>query len=234
MLRIVALLLLLANGAYYAWTSGWLTGWGLPPAEQREPERMKAQIDPGTLRLLNGERAGTPAVAAASGAPAPQAPADAAPVATAPAPTCWQATGFTLPQADALRSAMGRIGLASDQWQLNEARSAGRWVVFMGRYNDEQLQKKKTELRELKIEFREVNLPSTGPGLALGTFSSEEAVQQALKDVAKKGVRTARAAVERPEAVSMTLRLPAITEAQRVNVEGLGDALAGKKLQACE
>jgi hypothetical protein len=233
MLRIVAIVLLLANGAYFAWTSGWLTGVGLPPAQQHEPERLNAQIEPGALRLLNGERAEDPGAAPARGAPATPA-TDAPTVAAAPAQACWQAAGFTPPQAEALRSALGRIDLSSDQWQLNEARSSGRWVVFMGRYNDEQMEKKKTELRELKIEFREVNLPTTGPGLALGTFSSEEAVQQALKDVAKKGVRTARAAVERPETVTMTLRLPAITEAQRVNVEGLGDALAGKKLQACE
>ena len=104
----------------------------------------------------------------------------------------------------------------------------------MGRYNDEQMAKKKTELRELKIEFREVNLPSTGPGLALGTFSSEESVQQALKDVAKKGVRTARAAIERPETVGMTLRLPAITDGQKASLEGLGPALAGKTLERCD
>ena len=234
MLRIVAIVLLLANGAYFAWTSGWLTGMGLPPAQQREPERLQAQIDPGTLRLLNGERAESPAAPPAK-APEPQPPQapDTAPVAAAPAQACWQAAGFTPQQADSLRDALGRTGLAADQWQLSEVRSSGRWVVFMGRYNDEQMLKKKTELRELKIEFREVNLPSTGPGLALGTFSSEEAVQQALKDVVKKGVRTARSAVERPEVVAMTLRLPAITEAQRTAVEALGDALAGKRLERC-
>lgn len=230
MLRIVAIVLLLANGVYFAWTSGWLAGMGLPAAQQREPERLKAQLEPGTLRLLNGERADDPGAAPTK---APEAP-EAAPIAAAPAQACWQATGFTAPQAEVLRSALGRIDLSSDQWQLSETRSSGRWVVFMGRYNDEQMAKKKAELRELKIEFREVNLPSAGPGLALGTFTSEEAVQQALKDVAKKGVRTARAAVERPEAVSVTLRLPAITEEQRSSVEALGDALAGKKLQACE
>ena len=232
MLRILAIVLLMANLAYFAWSRGSLAGLGLAPAQQREPERLKAQIEPQALRLLNGAREdkASPAPAPAETAAAPQAPA----VTAAPAQTCWQAAGFTLPQADALRVALAGTGLAPDQWQLNETRSAGRWVVYMGRYNDEQMQKKKTELRDLKIEFREVNLPSTGPGLALGTFSSEEAVQQALKDVAKKGVRSARTAVERPEVVSMALRLPAITDEQRSSVEGLGDALAGKKLQACE
>lgn len=230
MLRILAILLVVANLAYFAWSRGSLAGLGLAPAQQREPERLKAQIDPQTLRLLNGAREDKASPAPADAAAAPQAQ----PVAAAPAQACWQVGGFTLPQADALRVALASTGLAPDQWQLNEAHSAGRWVVYMGRYNDEQMQKKKAELRELKIEFREVNLPSTGPGLALGTFSSEEAVQQALKDVAKKGVRSARAAVERPEVVSMTLRLPAITDEQRSSVEGLGDALAGKKLQPCE
>ncbi|MGM9424791.1 SPOR domain-containing protein [Hydrogenophaga sp. MI9] len=232
MLRMLAIALLVGNLAFFAWSRGSLAGLGLAPAQQHEPERLKAQIEPQTLRLLNGAREdkASPAPAPAEAAAAPQAPA----VAAAPAQACWQAGGFTLPQADALRVALAGTGLATDQWQLSESRSSGRWVVYMGRYNDEQMQKKKAELRELKIEFREVSLPSTGPGLALGTFSSEEAVQQALKDVAKKGVRSARAAVERPEVVSMTLRLPAITDEQRSSVEGLGDALAGKKLQPCE
>lgn len=227
MLRILVIALLVANLAYFAWSQGSLAGLGLAPAQQHEPERLKAQIEPQSLRMLNGAREEK----ADAAKPLAEAPA---PVAAAPATACWQAAGFTLPQADALRVALAGTGLAPDQWQLNEARSAGRWVVYMGRYNDEQMQKKKAELRELKIEFREVNLPSAGPGLALGTFSSEEAVQQALRDMGKKGVRSARAAVERPEVVSMTLRLPAITDEQRAKVEGLGDALVGKKLQACE
>lgn len=234
MLRIVAILLLLANGLYFAWTQGMLAGVGLVPAQQREPERLQAQIEPGSLRLLNGPRSEPEAAAPEVSAPSAAGSPTTAEAETGAATACWQAGGFTPAQADALRAALTGAGLAEDQWQFSESRSAGRWVVYMGRYNDEQMEKKKGELRALKIEFREVNLPSAGPGLALGTFSSEEAVQQALKDVAKKGVRTARAAVERPESVTLSLRLPALTEAQRTSVEGLGAALAGKALQRCE
>lgn len=228
MLRLVAIALLLANAVYFAWTQGFLAGLGLAPVQQSEPERLNAQIEPGTLRLLNGPRAEAEDVAQAT---------DAAPTGSpevAPATSCWQASGFTAPQADALRAALGSTGMDEALWQFSEAKSSGRWIVYMGRYNDEQMAKKKGELRELKIEFREVNLPSAGPGLALGTFSSEESVQQALKDVARKGVRTARAALERPESVSWTLRLPAITDEQRTSIESLGEPLAGKKLQPCE
>lgn len=228
MLRLVAIALLLANAAYFAWTQGYLAGLGLAPIQQSEPERLNAQIEPGTLRLLNGPRAEAEELAQATEA----APSGSPEV--APATSCWQASGFTAPQADALRAALGSTGLNEALWQFSEAKSSGRWIVYMGRYNDEQMEKKKGELRELKIDFREVNLPSTGPGLALGTFSSEESVQQALKDVTKKGVRTARVALERPENVSWTLRLPAITDEQRTSIESLGESLAGKKLQPCE
>lgn len=227
MLRLVAIALLLANAVYFAWTQGFLAGLGLAPVQQSEPERLNAQIEPGTLRLLNGPRAEAEDVAQATDA-TPSSPE------VAPATSCWQASGFTAPQADALRAALVSTGLNEALWQFSEAKSSGRWIVYMGRYNDEQMAKKKGELRELKIEFREVNLPSAGPGLALGTFSSEESVQQALKDVARKGVRTARAALERPESVSWTLRLPAITDEQRTSIESLGESLAGKKLQPCE
>lgn len=228
MLRLVAIALLLANAVYFAWTQGFLAGLGLAPVQQSEPERLNAQIEPGTLRLLNGPRAEAEDLSQTT---------DAAPTGSpevAPATSCWQASGFTAPQADALRAALGSTGLNEALWQFSEAKSSGRWIVYMGRYNDEQMEKKKGELRELKIEFREVNLPTAGPGLALGTFSSEESVQQALKDVTKKGVRTARAALERPESVSWTLRLPAITDEQRTSIESLGEPLAGKKLQPCE
>lgn len=232
MLRAAAILLLLANLAYFAWTQGTLESVGLAPTDEREPERLNAQIQPETLRLLNGARNDTalagPTVAAAESPPEPAPPPPAEPEGG-----CWLATGFTPAQANNLGVALRGLGLADSQWRFTDVRTAGRWVVYMGRYNDEQMEKKKTELRELKIEFREVSLPGTGPGLALGTFSSEEAVQQALKDVARKGVRSARMAVERPETLSLSLRLPAITDAQRASVEGLGSALAGKTLQAC-
>lgn len=258
MLRLVIWLLLLANAVYFAWTQGHLSTLGLAPTEQAEPQRLQTQVRPESLRLLNGPRAETPvqasappltpsppeAVAAESvarGTPAVADPADrSATTAASPPPPpppaattrCWVAGGFTPPQADALRAALNASGLPRSSWQLSEARTGGRWVVYMGRYNDEQLDKKRAELRLLDVPFRTLP-PPLGPGLALGTYSSEEAAQQGLQNVGQKGVRTARVVQERAEGVAWTLRLPAITDAQREAVSGLGAAMAGKKLQAC-
>jgi len=61
MLRWVIWLLVLANAGYFAWTQGYLAPLGLVPQEEREPERLQAQIQPDTLRLLNAPRsANTP------------------------------------------------------------------------------------------------------------------------------------------------------------------------------
>lgn len=256
MLRIAVWLLLIANAAYFAWTQGYLAPLGLAPVEQTEPERLQAQIKPESLRLLNGPRpeapvqVPAPAVSAPAPEPAASAPAaDDAPAATEPVARtdtaalsppppvavtrCWVAGGFTPPQADALRTALNASDLPRSSWQLSEARTGGRWVVYMGRYNDEQLDKKRAELRLLDVPFRTLP-PPLGPGLALGTYSTEEAAQQGLKDVGKQGVRTARVVQERAEGVAWTLRLPAITDAQRDTVAGLGAAMAGKRLQSCE
>lgn len=281
MLRWVIWLLVLANAGYFAWTQGYLSPLGLMPQEEREPERLQAQIQPDTLRLLNAPRsASTPtdaglnssqtpttapadsetpptptpslaqetAPAAEPAPPEPPAPPPPSPVVSAPPPAppaspapvaagasaCWLAGAFTAPQADTLRAALTLLDLPRGSWQLNESRSGGRWIVYMGRYdNAEQLERKKAELRELKVDFRQVSAPGLGPGLALGTYSSEAAAQQALQDAVRAGVRTARVAQERAESTSFSLRLPNATPAQRSAVAGLGAALAGKPLRPC-
>lgn len=186
-----------------------------PPAAERTPELAPPKVAP------------PPSPAAATPAPVP-APA------VAGARACWLAGGFTEPQADTLRAALTLLDLPRGTWQLNESRSGGRWIVYMGRYdNAEQLERKKAELRELKVDFRQVSAPGLGPGLALGTYSSEAAAQQALQDAVRSGVRTARVAQERAESTSFSLRLPEATLAQRNAVAALGAALAGKPLRPC-
>jgi len=245
-------ILVLANAGYFAWTQGYLDGLGLAPQEQREPRRLQEQVKPEQLRLLNGPRAQAEPGATTPPSAAPIAPAPAAPVAVLPTPaapavpapaplpegdgprSCWQAGGFTESQTELLRAELALLGLPPTRWQLNEVRSAGRWIVYMGRYDNEaQLERKKAELRGIGVSFREVSGNGLAPGLALGTYSSEAAAQQALQQAERGSVRTAKVVQERAEAVSYTLRLPAITASQRAAVDGLGDAMAGKTLRAC-
>ncbi len=253
MLKWTIWILVLANAGYFAWTQGYLDGLGLAPQEQREPQRLREQVNPEQLRLLNGPR--VPAGPAAATTPPAAAPAETAPVAPqaalpavvappvpTPAPlaegpgprTCWQAAGFSESQTELLRAELALLGLPPSRWQLNEVRSVGRWIVYMGRYDNEaQLERKKTELRAMGVSFREITGNGLAPGLALGTYATETAAQQALQQAERGGVRTGKVVQERADAVSFTLRLPAITASQRAAVDGLGAAMAGKSLRAC-
>ena len=251
MLRWVVWLLVLGNAGYFAWSQGYLHTLGLKPAEQREPQRVTQQVRPEALRLLNGPRAET--APAASTPPVASSPPATAPVATpiepAAAPvntptvavaagngprTCWQAGGFTDAQAELLRAELALLGLPASGFAFTEVRSGGRWIVYMGRYdNQQQLDRKKDELRGLGVSYREITAPGLAPGLALGTYSTEAAAQQALQKAERDGVRTSKVAQERAESTSMSLRLPAITDTQRQAIDGLGEAMAGKRLQRC-
>lgn len=261
MLKWAIWLLVLGNAGFFAWTQGYLDTLGLKPTEQREPQRMTQQVRPEVLRLLNGPRAeAAPVVVAPAQAaelpaaptavapptPAPFAPETAAAASTPVTPptvavaagngprTCWQVGGFTDDQAELLRAELALLGLPASGFAFTEVRSGGRWIVYMGRYdNQQQVDRKKDELRALGVSFREINAPGLAPGLALGTYSTEAAAQQALQKAERDGIRTAKVAQERAESQSVTVRLPAITETQRAAIDGLGQAMAGKRLQRC-
>ena len=257
MLRWVIVLLVLANAGYYAWSHGHMATLGFAPSEQREPERIKAQLKPETMRLLNApeprkEPTSTSAAAPAENLAETPAENEAAPVEVVadtlpmPAPatplgepvlpptSCWYANGLLPTQVEPLETQLFELALPKGSWRIEEVRSGGRWVVYMGRYYDENMAKKKEELKELKVEFRTLTDPPLGPGLALGTFTTEAAAEQGLSNVARKGVRSARVEKDREETVSHTLRLSEITAEERDAVLRLDPKyLAGKSLQLC-
>jgi hypothetical protein len=61
MLKLLIVLLLLANGGYYAWSHGALTQLGLVPARHTEPERLQQQVQPELLLVTPAASAPTPA-----------------------------------------------------------------------------------------------------------------------------------------------------------------------------
>lgn len=244
MLRALVLLLLLANGGYYAWSQGLLRDWGLAPIAQAEPQRLANEIHPELLRVLPQPGAKPAPPAAVSVQPAPTAPAAPAvapgtpaqsmpetAAASAPQGECLQAGIFDAAQADALRRAAR--ALPEGSWRLELATLPGRWMVYMGRFSDaDQLAKKRAELRALSISYDRPN-GALEPGLSLGRFSTEEAAQRGLATLAAKGVRSARVVQERVDMPGFMLRLPEADARLRAQAEGLGAALAGKALRPC-
>jgi len=248
MLRLAVLVLLLANAGYYAWYEGWLRGIGLAPVEQSEPQRVAQQIHPENLRVLRVQSNGrTVEGSGSSGAPAAAAPPAPSPApasgasngstapasAAAPEPSvCLQAGVFDQKQADALRPVVA-AALPSGSWSLESTPITGRWMVYMGRFADEEaLEKKRAELRGRKVPFDRPGA-ALEPGLSLGRFSTEDAAERALTTLGNQGVRTARVVQERNDATGYVLRVPQATDTQRAALESLRPALGSKTLRAC-
>jgi len=237
MLRLAVIALLLANAGYYAYTQGWLRSAGLVTPEQAEPQRLQQQIRPETLKVLRAQGATnnpTPTPAPAAAPAADTAASAPAPTAAAPADAgeCLQAGIFDEKQATALRTAAASLPQGS--WTLEPTPITGRWMIYMGRFDDQEtLDKKRAELRARKVDFDRAG-GTLEPGLSLGRFSTEEAAQRGLTALNAQGVRTARVIQERQAATGFILKLPAVTDAQRQQwLATLRPAMAGKTLGSC-
>lgn len=237
MLRLAVIALLLANAGYYAYTQGWLRSAGLVTPEQAEPQRLQQQIRPETLKVLRAQGATnnpTPPPAPAAAPAADTAASTLAPTATAPADAgeCLQAGVFDDKQAAALRTAAAALPAGS--WSLEPTPITGRWMIYMGRFDDQDtLDKKRAELRARKVDFDRAG-GTLELGLSLGRFSTEEAAQRGLTALNAQGVRTARVIQERQAATGFILKLPAVTDAQRQQwLATLRPAMAGKTLGSC-
>ncbi len=224
MLRLLVLALLLANAGYFAWTQGLLADYGFAPIAQAEPQRLSQQIRPEAMRLLTSTDARqleSPGITAAA-APTPP-----------PAPECLQAGLFTPEQTIALRAGL-EAGLPIGSWSLENSSEPGRWIIYMGKYaNEDALAKKRTELRGMGVSFEPLLNPALGPGLSLGHFSSQADAERELAKVATRGVRTAKVVQEQPELRGQLLKLPAVDAPLMTKLELLKPQLAGKALRPC-
>jgi hypothetical protein len=229
MLRLLVLLLALANVAYFAWTRGTLAPLGMAPSVQTEPQRMATQIRPEAIRLLTADEALQ--IENSGSAARPGNGASAA--ADAAAPECLQAGLFNEQQTTALRVSLEKA-LPAGSWQFESSAEPARWIVYMGKYaNEDALAKKRSELRQLGVAFRSVNNEALAPGLALASFAQQADADKELARIAGKGVRTARVVQERAEARGQIVKFAAVDSELRTQLDGLKAQFEGKALRAC-
>jgi hypothetical protein len=226
MLRLLVVILLLANGAYFAWSHGLLAVAGLAPTPQTEPARMRAQIKPELVRVQRPADA-RPQELAASG-PTATTPN---PVATKP-PECLQSALLTDKLAQSVRSAAE--ALPTGTWLIEPVEESGRWIVYMGKYTAaDVMAKKRAELRQLGVSIEPLQNPTLEPGISLGGFPTRVEATKELADLNKRGVRTAKVVQEKTPVQGQVLRLPAVDEALRGQLDGVRTALGNATLRAC-
>jgi hypothetical protein len=211
MLRFFVLLLLLANGLYFAWSQGLL---GAAPSEA---QRMEQQVRPEALRILSP--AELRQVEAQASAP--------------PNVECLEAGLFDEAQSSQLRQAL-QARLPAGSWVLQASVRPARWIVYMGKYpSADSAGKKKQELKARGVAFEPLRNAALEPGIALGGFDSPVSANQLLKELTQRGVRTARVVVEQPEQRGDLLRLPAADEKQRAALEEIRPGWGAASLRAC-
>ena len=218
MLRVLVLILFLANGAYYAWSQGLLRAYGLAPAQQGEPQRLAQQVQPQALRLLSASELRQ----AQAQAQAEREPKE-----------CLQAGPLEAQQQAHLEHALA-AALPAGSWQFVPLQLPARWIVYMGKYGSaEALSKKRAELVLFGLKPRGLQNPALEPGLSLGAYDTQAEAAAALSQLQQRGVRTARVLQERAALNALTLRLPALGAAQKAQLGGVHGALAGTALLPC-
>jgi hypothetical protein len=216
MLRILVLVLLLANGVYFAWSQRYFQVYGFAPATLTEPQRLQAQIKPENIRLL------TEAELEKALAPVAQ-----------PARDCLQAGPLNDKQVAMVRKAL-EAALPAGSWEIETTPAAARWVIYMGRFaSDELMLKKQAELKALGVDGQAAAAGELEPGLVLAVLESEAAAKTELARLATKGIRTARVLQGRDAGPVHLLKIPAATEPLRAKLADTKAALAGVALKAC-
>ncbi|TXT40740.1 MAG: sporulation-related protein [Comamonadaceae bacterium] len=223
MLRALVLVLFLLNGAYFAWSQGWLRAYGWGPTVQSEPHRLQQQINPEAIEIINESearkiQAEQPQVVAAS---------------AAQASVCLQSGWIDIERGEALRSVL-KTALPAQSWELQEVLVPERWIIYMGKYaNVAEMDKKRAQLDSLHLTFEPLSNSTLAPGLSLGAFASQAQANTALEALAKRGVRTARVLQEHPEQRGLRLRLPEVNDSLQASLPAIRAALGGQALLVC-
>ncbi|HNU10301.1 MAG TPA: hypothetical protein PKJ45_02920 [Rubrivivax sp.] len=224
MLRALALLLLLANLGFHAWTQGWLSPWLPPPASDREPQRLAAQLHPERIVVLR-DGVASAAVAAAQPAAAHEEPAA----------LCLEAGPFDEAGARVAEALLAEHEVAEGAVTREIVARNHTWGVVIGRLADrEALRARAEELTRLKIRFEEMSAPSTlVPGLRLGNFSDRYGAETALAGLLAKGVRDARVVALPLGATQQWLRAPQADAELQMRLRSLPPERLERPFQPC-
>jgi hypothetical protein len=151
---------------------------------------------------------------------------------------CLTAGAFNDRQSSAIKQALDSK-LPAVRWRFETVSLPSRWIVYMGKYpNNNARDLKKSQLDQIKVPYEALTESKLEPGLSLGSHASQAIANQALQQLVKQGVRTARVLQELPEQKAQTLVIPAVDGANRAKLTELyaelSAQLANKPLLACK
>lgn len=238
MLRLFALLLLVANGLFFAWSNGYLSSWGLTSASKNESFRANEQIEPERIVIRQKDAPATNNLPALDPTPASRTVATTPQTPIAATTSCMTAGAFNDKQSAVLKQTLS-TKLPDLRWRFDTVTVPARWIVYMGKYpNIAARDLKKSQLDQIKVSYEILTEGNLEPGLSLGSHPTQAAANQSLQQLFKQGVRTARVLQEAPEQKGQTLVVPAVDDTNRAKLNAvyatIATQLANKSLQICK
>jgi hypothetical protein len=243
MLRGLVAALLVANLLALAWTLGWfeaLPGGGRHP--EREPERIERQVNPDAVQLIAPMAASAALQAAAvrtllpAAPPASAAAGDAvASKPDAPRPVCLEAGPFAAAEVAGAERGLRELQWPGLGWVNVKSERGGLFMVYLGRFADDAaMTKRRDELRRLQIAVDELrSSPALQPGLTFGRFDSQAAANDALEQLAQRGVKNARVVTLVAPVVVTLLRVERADAALAARLSQLSLPPAGSGFKTC-
>jgi hypothetical protein len=228
--RVLFLLLLLANAGFFAWSR-------LSPRETAaDPAPLARQIEPEKLEIVAPSALPSPAL------PTPPKPAAASPAPAAavpPPPTvslkCIEWGSFTLADAAQAEKALEPLALGPRLAQRRIEETAGWWVFIPSQTNRQGALRKAAELKGLGVGDYFI-MQEEGPlrwSLSLGVFRTEEAAQARLAALREQGVRTAQVGQRETAVPKVWLRVRGVDPALERQLAKVARQMSGSELRSC-
>jgi hypothetical protein len=216
--------LVAVNGLLLAYSQGLLGNYS---GNEREPARLKTQLNADKLRLM----------------PAPAAGANPLPVAEAatlePATVaCIEAASFSVAEARRFEAKLAPLQLGERQSRLSlAATDPTSHIVFIPpQGSKEAAERKAGELKNRGVTdyFIVSDNSALRWGISLGVFKSEAAAQALLATLGKQGVHSARLAARGAQPSKLAFRFSAIDAATRAKIDAITGPFAGVETRNCE
>lgn len=218
-MRTLVALLLLANLGFFALARGWLQPHaGLASQHQREPQRLAAQLNADSVRVL------------AATAPASAEPE---PVLAEAAPACIQAGPFSSEQLDAAEGLLTAAPLSAAAWRRLPAEAEGEWrLLLSGFADDAERSRRQQALRQEGVHSEAVGEADTpSAALLLGRYPDQAEAEAAWAQWQLRGEEPATVAP--PRATLHWLRVEQPDEALRRQLQAWAAVTPGGSVIAC-
>jgi hypothetical protein len=220
-MRVLFLILLLANVAFFAWSR-------YSPADAgTDPLPVGRQIDPDKLRIVRpSESAAVPSSARSAASPAALFAASS---------SCMEWGSFTLTDAPRAEKALEPLALGDRLGQRRTEETASWWVFIPPQPNRQTALRKAAELKALGVDdyFIVAEESEFRWAVSLGVFRNEDAAQGRLASLRERGVRSAQLGSREAHVPKVWLQVKGVDAALETRLKELARQVEGSELKSC-